>query len=158
MIGDAQASDILFSHGGTSGEITINSATTTAGTAVDLTDFEEAIGILRYGAVTTAATQSVVKIEQSDDNSTYTTVFDFIAGATGQTAFTPADTDDGKFLQIAIDLRTAQKKYWRWSITTTGTPNFEVAFSGFIGLGGKFRPTVKTNSNRLGAGIYTAVG
>lgn len=142
-----QSAHLLFSYNGQ----TINSATTTNGTGCDMIDSNAVIAVLKYGTVTTAATQSVISIEHSDDNSSYSVLLDLklaTAAANGAAAAAPADGDDNKFYKVAIDKRP-RKRYLRWSITTTGSPNFVVDSGFFLGVENATNPSDQTASNLL---------
>jgi hypothetical protein len=142
------AQDCIVKHAGA--VVTITSATTTNTTAVDLSGFEQAIGILKFGAIAASATCTAIKVQVSDDGSTYTDLVDAITPPTGQTGVTFADTSDNLVVQFALDLRSKAKKYLRYSLVTGTANSIALEFAGFVGVAGKIVPSSQTNANRLG--------
>lgn len=129
---------------------TINSATTTSSTGVTMPECEFVLYMAHFGAVTAIAdTITSWKVQGSDDNSSWTDIDDLRASTNG-TAWTPADTDDNKWLVVSIDARHRKHKYLRHSIVTTGSPNFVLNDALFIGMGNKqVPPTSNFSASQL---------
>ena len=151
--------DVVVKHAGA--KVAISSATTTNTTAVGLTGSDYAIGILKFGAIAATQTFTAIKVQVSDDDSTYTTVIDVCDDATfstgsGQTELAaPSDsTGDNKTIVVALDLRHRPHKYLRWALTSSNTGAADIEFAGFVGIGNKEVPPTGSNSNMLGTVFF----
>lgn len=98
---------------------TIASATTVNGTGVDCLNTEgQVFGLVLTGNVAGADTTVDVKLQESDDNSTFTDMKDAFGNVAKITQLAGATAGDNQFLPIN-GIRT--KRYVRGSATTTGS-------------------------------------
>lgn len=102
---------------------------TANGTGVDTQGYDDAVVLLEVGAVTGTTPSMTVKIQESDDNSTF-------ADVTGATFTAVTAANNSQILRLT-ELNVTRKRYVRAVATISGTtPNFtfgcEVIMGGYI--------------------------
>lgn len=106
------------------------------GTGVDTQGYDDAMVVLETGAVSGTTPSMTVKIQESDDNSTFTD----ITGAT----FTAVTASNNSQVLRVTELNITRKRYLRAVATISGTtPSFTTACE--ILLGGGYQGAVNND-------------
>lgn len=128
--------------GHTSGPVTVGSTATTT-MVVDRRNYDYASVVVSKAPSTGTSFASVLKIEESDDNSSYSDVAAFVKGGASGFTMTAVSTSVGSIVKMDVDCK-ARKRYLR--VTVTPDVTAAVSVVALLSRGEEF-PSTETDVN-----------
>jgi hypothetical protein len=117
----AQNSKVLFSL-----DTSTTASSGTANLVIDRLDYDYADVVVARASNSATTFASVLKVQESDDNSTYTDITAFVGGGTGGfTIPTVTDTTSVSAVKIGIDCRN-RKRYLKVLVTPSTAVNVAI--------------------------------